>query len=116
VLVSQKKLNAPEVYNYARYKWCLHDPQTIAAYQTDPNKWVVNNCDTLTTEEKAIIAANCEWGFEASRIQIIGTPHLDATDNHYIRVLDCCRLFAGLFLFLSADASLISISYISKSF
>lgn len=34
---------------------------------------------------EAIAKVNLEWGFEADRIKIIGTPYYDATDWQFIR-------------------------------
>ena len=87
-LVNSKKLRASEVYAYAHYKWCLRNPKAIIAYQEGRDKWEVNNCDTEVSEDEAKIAINSEWGFEVSRIEIIGTPYYDATDYQFIR-FDC---------------------------
>ena len=86
--VSQKKLRSSEVYRYAKYKWCLKNPSAIIAYESGPNTWKVNNCDTAISIELAITEINSEWGFEASQIKIIGTPYYDATDYQFIR-FDC---------------------------
>jgi hypothetical protein len=93
-LVNQNKLRASEVYWYARYMW-LHDAKSVVAYQVGNNKlisdWEINNCGTEVSEAEAIIATNTEWGFEASRIRIIGTPYYDATDYQFIR-FDCAHM------------------------
>ena len=39
----------------------------------------------LLTEEQAKVKVCEEWGFEASRVNIIGTPYYDATDWQFIR-------------------------------
>lgn len=90
-LVNGKKLKASEVYAYARFKWCLNNAEAIVAYQTESDKWEVNNCGTEVTEDAAKVAVNSEWGFEASRIRIIGTPYYDATDYQFIR-FDCAHM------------------------
>lgn len=90
-LVNQKRLRASEVYSYARFKWCLHDAKAIIAYQTEHDRWEVNNCGTEVSEDEAKIAVNSEWGFEASRVRIIGTPYYDATDYQFIR-FDCAHM------------------------
>lgn len=90
-LVNQNKLRAAEVYSYARYGWCLCNPEAIIAYQEGRNKWEINNCCTEITEDRAKIKVNSEWGFEASRIKIIGTPYYDATDYQFIR-FDCAHM------------------------
>lgn len=90
-LVEQNKLRASEIYGYAYYKWCLRNPKAVIAYQEGRDKWIVSNCDTQVTEEAAKIAVNSEWGFEASRIKIIGTPYYDATDYQFIR-FDCAHM------------------------
>lgn len=90
-LVNQKKLCAGDVYMYAKYNWCLRKPEAVIAYQKGRDKWEVNNCGTEVTEDQGKIEVNREWGFEASRIKIIGTPYYDATDYQYIR-FDCAHM------------------------
>ena len=90
-LVENKKLTASDVYRYAYFGWCLKDAAAIVAYERERNNWEVNNCDTAITEEAAKIEVNREWGFEASRIKIIGTPYYDATDWQFIR-FDCAHM------------------------
>lgn len=90
-LVKQRKLTAGEIYSYAYFKWCLRDPEAIVAYQRERDKWEVNNCGTQVSEEEAKIRVNQEWGFEASRVEIIGTPYYDATDYQFIR-FDCAHM------------------------
>jgi len=90
-LVNQKKLRASEVYSYAHFKWCLRDAKAVVAYQVGRDRWEVNNCETEISEDEAKIAVNSEWGFEASRIRIIGTPYYDATDYQFIR-FDCAHM------------------------
>ncbi|MEA5041339.1 MAG: hypothetical protein VB053_02245 [Oscillibacter ruminantium] len=85
------KITASEVYRYAYHKWCLRKPEAIVAYQEGRDKWIVNNCDTEISEDEAKVAVNSEWGFEASRIKIIGTPYYDATDWQFIR-FDCAHM------------------------
>lgn len=89
-LVEARKLSATDVYQYARFKWCLNDPNAIVSYQYGRDKWAVNNCGVKIAEESARIKVCEEWGFEASRIKIIGTPYYDATDWQFIR-FDCAR-------------------------
>lgn len=90
-LVAQERIPAREVYMFARFKWCLRSPEAIIAYQTGISKWSVNNCDMQVPETAAIVAVNREWGFEASRVQIIGTPYYEATDWQFIR-FDCAHM------------------------
>ena len=90
-LVSQNKLHGSEIYQYAHFKWCLRNPEAVVAYQESRDKWIVNNCGDEITEEKAIVKVNREWGFEASRIKIIGTPYYTATDYQFIR-FDCAHM------------------------
>lgn len=87
-LVDKKAITASDVYQYARYKWCLRDPLAIVAYQESREKWIVNNCAEAITEEAARVKVCEEFGFEASRVKIIGTPYYDATDWNFIR-FDC---------------------------
>lgn len=89
--VKEKRLRPSEVCGYAHFKWCLRKPEAIVAYQTDPGKWSVNNCGTEITEEAARVAVCEEWGFEASRVKIIGTPYYDSTDWQFIR-FDCAHM------------------------
>ena len=90
-LVEEKKLTPGEVLGYAHYHWCLNKPEAVVAYETNPGKWAVNNCETEITEERARIEVCEEWGFEASRVRIIGTPYYDATDWQFIR-FDCAHM------------------------
>lgn len=85
-LVKQKKLHSMGMYRYVRYQWCLRNPEAIVAYQTEFDRWEVNNCDMEVTEEAAKIAVNREWGFEVSRIRIIGIPYYGSTHYQFI----CC--------------------------
>lgn len=89
--VEEKRLCPSEVCGYAHFKWCLHKPEAIIAYQRGPGKWSVNNCETEITEEAARVAVCEEWGFEASRVKIIGTPYYDSTDWQFIR-FDCAHM------------------------
>lgn len=84
-LVEEKKLHPREVFGYARYRLCLNRPEAVAAYQTGPKEWTVNNCETAITEQQARVKVCEEWGFEADRIRIIGMPYYDATDYQFIR-------------------------------
>ncbi len=90
-MVNEKKLRPREVYQYAYYKWCLRNPEAIVAYQEGRDKWIANNCATEISENEAKVAVNGEWGFEASRIKIIGTAYYDATDYQFIR-FDCAHM------------------------
>ena len=90
-LVEAGKLKASDIYSYAMFRWCLNGSTPIIAYQTERDKWEVNNCDTEITTERAIVEINREWGFEASRVKIIGTPYYDATDWMFIR-FNCARM------------------------
>ena len=89
--VKAGKITAAEVYRYAHYKWCLQNPEAIIAYQRERDEWEVNNCGMEISEEAATVAVNSEWGFEASRIKIIGKPYYDATDWQFIR-FDCAHM------------------------
>ncbi len=73
----------------------MKNPEAIIAYQIDPywetpihRKWAVNNCSEEITEEAARVKVCEKFGFEASRVKIIGTPYYDATDWNFIR-FDC---------------------------
>ena len=78
--------------DYAYYAWCLREPEAISAYQIGTGKdtpvhqkWAVNNCSQEITEAEASVAVCEEFGFEVSRVRIIGTPYYDATDWNFIR-------------------------------
>lgn len=90
-LVQEKKLTPGEVFGYAVYTWCLRKPEAVVAYEVDRGKWAVNNCETEISEERARVEVCEEWGFEASRVKIIGTPYYDATDWQFIR-FDCAHM------------------------
>lgn len=84
-LVEEKKIRPGEVFDYAHYRWCLNHPEAIIAYQTGRDKWTVSNCDTEITDDTARVKIQEEWGFEAGRVRVIGTPYYDATDYQFIR-------------------------------
>lgn len=89
-LVKEKRLEPGEAFSYAVYGWCLRKPEAVVAYEGERG-WIVNNCDTEISEERARIEVCEEWGFEASRVRIIGTPYYDATDWQFIR-FDCAYM------------------------
>ena len=89
-LVKEKKLKPGEVFSYAVYTWCLRNPEAVVAYN-EGSKWLANNCGTEISEERARVEVCEEWGFEASRVKIIGTPYYDATDWQFIR-FDCAHM------------------------
>ena len=90
-LVQEKKLTPGDVMQYAVYTWCLRKPEAVVAYEEAPGKWLVNNCGTEISVERARVEVCEEWGFEASRVRIIGTPYYDATDWQFIR-FDCAHM------------------------
>ena len=73
-----------DLYQYARFRWCRNHPEAVAAYRAGPHSWVVNTCDTEFQEECAKLLINSEWGFDASRIKILGTPYYESTDWNFI--------------------------------
>ena len=79
------RLTARELYNFARFKWCLKHPEAIIACQVDKQHWFVNYCDTEISIPEVQIKINDMFGFEASGIEIIGTPYYDAIDHQFIR-------------------------------
>lgn len=79
------RLTPRELYNFARFKWCLRHPEAIIACQVDKQRWFVNNCDTAISIPEALIRIDSMFGFEASGIEMIGTPYYDATDYQFIR-------------------------------
>lgn len=88
--VREKKLAPRDAFEYAVHLWCLRKPEAIVAY-TDGSKWLVNDCGEEISEEQARIKVCEEWGFEANRVRIIGTPYYDATDWQFIR-FDCAHM------------------------
>lgn len=90
-LVAEKKLTAGGIFSYARFGWCQNHPEAVVAYQTDRERWSVNNCDTEITTEQAVVEVNQEWGFEASRVKILGNPYYESTDWNWIR-FDCAGM------------------------
>lgn len=83
-LVETGALRASDLYNYARFKWCLRHPEAVIACETGPKRWAVNNCGEEIPTERAKQIINDEWGFEINRIEILGTPYYDATDWNFI--------------------------------
>ena len=77
-------LSAYQLFGYARYGWCVKCPEAVIAYQIGPKRWAVNNCGETISEDRARLLLNSEWGFEASRIKLLGTPYYDATDWNFI--------------------------------
>ena len=77
-------LTAYDLYGYARHRWCIRCPEAVVAYQIGPKRWAVNTCGETISEERAIQRLNSEYGFEASRIKLLGTPYYDATDWNFI--------------------------------
>lgn len=90
-LVKEKKLRPRELFDYARYRWCLDSPEAIIAYQTGRGEWSVNNCCTEITEASARVKICEEWGFETGRIRVIGNPYYDATDYQFVR-FNCAHM------------------------
>ena len=91
-MVDQKVLGPADVYRYARFGWFLSATDAIIAYRTGPrDRWTVNNCDVQITEDRARLEICEEWGFEASRVWIIGQTYYDATDWNFIR-FDCANM------------------------
>jgi len=78
------RLTARELYDFARFKWCLRHPEAIIARKLNEQRWHVNNCDTEISIPEAQIRINDMFGFEASGIEIVGTPYYDATDCQFI--------------------------------
>lgn len=82
--VKKSALSAYGLYQYARFCWCIKHPEAVIACQTGPKRWEVNNCGESISEEQAILLLNSEWGFEAGRIKLLGTPYYEATDWNFI--------------------------------
>ena len=95
------RLTPRELYNFARFKWCLPHPEAIISCQVDKQRWFVNNCDTEISIPEARIRINDMFGFEASGIKITGTPYYAATDYQFIRfwVRDIAWLYCNDDLF-----------------
>ena len=90
--VNENKLTNRDVYYYAAHSWCMCKPEAIIAYETGPGTgpraWSVNTCSDEITDEKALDYINREWGFEISRIELLGKAYYCATDYMFIR-FDC---------------------------
>ena len=86
-------ISTEEVYSFAKHNWCLDRPEAIEVYQIDSNglHYVFNSCSERISQEEAIVRINNEWGFEASRIKILGVPYYSSTDWQFIR-FDCCGM------------------------
>jgi hypothetical protein len=84
-MVAEKKLTPGTVLGYARFAWCLNTPEAVVAYQTGRDQWQVNTCETEITKERAVLEVNTEWGFEASRVKILGSTYYESTDWNWIR-------------------------------
>lgn len=83
-LVEKQALTALELYQFAKFGWCRNHPEAVIAYQTSPKSWAVNTCDEEISEDRALLLINSEYGFEASRIKLLGVPYYDATDWNFI--------------------------------
>lgn len=83
-LVKTGALSPYDVYHYARYHWCIRCPEAVIAYEIGPKRWAVNNCAETITEDRAKLLLNADFGFEASRIKLLGTPYYDASDWNFI--------------------------------
>lgn len=90
-LVEAGALKAFDLRQYANHRWCLRHPEAVIACEIGPKLWAVNTCDDEISTDRAKLIVNEEWGFEASRIEIVGTPYYDATDWHFIR-FRCCGM------------------------
>ena len=91
-LTEQQVFSPYAIYQYARFGWCLSSPEDVVAYMTGPqNRWAVNNYSVQISEDRARLEVCEEWGFEASRIRIIGQAYYDATDWNFIR-FDCAHM------------------------
>lgn len=84
-LVEKGAIKALDLYQYARFRWCLHHPEAVIACEIGPKRWAVNNCGEDISADRAKLILNKEWGFEVSGIEILGTPYYDATDWNFIR-------------------------------
>lgn len=83
-LVKKGALSPYDVYFYASHGWCARNPEAIIAYQIGPKRWAVNNCPETISEERAKALIVSDFGFDASRIKLLGTPYYDATDSNFI--------------------------------
>lgn len=77
-------LSAYQLYGYAKHRWCVKCPEAVIACQIGPKRWAVNTCGEAISEDQARQRLNTEWGFEVSRIKLLGTPYYDATDWNFI--------------------------------
>lgn len=84
-LVEKGALSTYALYQYARFQWCVKRPEAVIACQTGPKCWAVNSCAEIIGEERAALLVNSNFGFEASRIKLLGESYYDATDWNFIR-------------------------------
>lgn len=86
--VKAGRLKKSDMILYARYHWCLENPEAVVAYEAARGKlgkWIVNNCSTEISKANARVKICEQFGFEASRVEIIGTPYYVSTDWNFIR-------------------------------
>lgn len=72
-------------FDYARYLWCMNNPQALVYVQIGPKDWVINCCDTEINAERATDIVCRNWGFDKERVHILETPYYESTDWNYIR-------------------------------
>lgn len=83
-LTEKGALSPYDVYLYASFGWCAKCPEAVIAYQIGPKRWAVNNCPETISEERAKALIVSDFGFDASRIKLLGIPYYDATDSNFI--------------------------------
>ncbi len=82
-------INGQTVYNFAKHRWCWHDPSAVIyAEDTSSNapysKYHVNTCTQEINEDSAVMYINKIYGFEASRVEIAQRPFYESTDWNFI--------------------------------
>lgn len=84
LLAKAEKISPWDLLHYARYLWCMKNPEALCCTQIGSKEWAVNNCDTEITEEQAVKIVCRDWGFDAERVRIQTPAYYESTDWNYI--------------------------------
>lgn len=85
VMARERKITPWALLNYARYLWCMKNPDALCCTQIGAKEWAVNNCDAEITEGQAIRIVCRDWGFDTERVSIQMPAYYESTDWNYIR-------------------------------
>lgn len=85
-MMAEKNIIGPwELCHYARYHWCMKNPEALIYVQTAYNKWAVNSCDDEISAEQALEIVCRNWGFDKARVTIQEPAYYESTDWNFIR-------------------------------